>query len=357
MRTRLLLPLVSLALIGAGCSIPGLGGPKTPAKGPDGGLWRSENTGKTWAQAVAVPGPKGVGTMAGTNVTVLTFDPQDPSVAYAGTRENGLFLSEDGTASWRQAHAESLRAGAIVDVAVDPKDACTVYVARGNRVLKSVDCLRSVDDQAYVEPRAKVSVTALVVDWYNPNVVWIGLSNGDVLQSTDKGKSWRTSVSTKSAVTQIMLSRADSRQMLIGTDGAGFFRTLDAGKAWTQVTKELKDFRNATKVAALVQDKDSGTVVAATGYGLIRSRDFGATWEGIKLLTSPGQTSIRALAMDPAASSRLWYAAAGTFYASTDDGVTWATDPLPTARIPQLLTLDPKNASVLYLAGAAEVKK
>src|SRR6188472_1802837 len=112
-RTALVVSLLSLALLGAGCSIPGLGGGGQTAKGPDGGLWRSADAGGHWAQAVVLPGPKGNGTLASTNVLSFEQDPSDPNVAYLGTRENGMFVSEDATASWRQPYASVLRDGSI----------------------------------------------------------------------------------------------------------------------------------------------------------------------------------------------------------------------------------------------------
>ncbi|OGL66787.1 hypothetical protein A2856_03410 [Candidatus Uhrbacteria bacterium RIFCSPHIGHO2_01_FULL_63_20] len=351
MKSRLLIPLLALSLVGAGCNIPGLG-PKDAAKGPDGGLWKSANAGSSWAQAVTLPGPKGVGTLANVNVLAFEADPSDASILYLGTRENGLFVSEDAAASWRQPRAATLREGAISAVAVDPKAGCTVYAARGARVMKSTDCLRGVTD-AYVDTRAKVEVAAVVVDWYDPNVVWLGLTNGDVLKSLDAGRSWRTVNATKANVSAILVSRADSRQVLVGTQKGGFFRTNDGGATWKQVDKELKDFRNGNKVTALVGDKGSGTVIAATGYGLLKSRDFGATWEALTLLTAPGQVAVKAVAIDPKKADRLFYATAGTFYQSTDAGVTWSTRPLPSAREPQVLQLAPDSSDTLFLGVAA----
>jgi photosystem II stability/assembly factor-like uncharacterized protein len=352
-RVAFAIPLLSLILLGAGCSLPGLGGPQT-AKGPDGGLWRSSTGGASWAQAVALPGPKGVGSLANVNVLSFEQDPSDANVAYLGTRENGLFVTEDATASWRQPYAADLHAGAIASIAVDPKAACTIYVAKGPHLLKSADCLRTVDDQAYVETRANVNVSAVAVDWFNTNVVWIGLDNGDVLKSADGAKTWRVADATKAPVSVIRVSNADSRVVLVGTSRAGFFRTTDGGGTWNSDPNSLKNFRNATKVLSLSQDKAGDVLIAATGYGLLRSTDFGATWEGLTLLTAPGQVTIQAVAVEPGNANHVAYATPGTFYRTTDGGKTWNTGILPSARIPTVMRIDPQNPSLIYVGVSAK---
>ncbi len=207
-----------------------------------------------------------------------------------------------------------------------------------------------------VPARTGVQVLEMAVDWYNPGVVWLGLSNGDVLKSEDGGRTWRTVLNTKKDITAIMISQTDSRRGLVGTDTAGFYKTDDAGATWTQVVKELKDFRNGDNVLSLVQDAKSEVVIAATQFGLLRSRDFGSTWEKVSLLTSPGQVAIRALAIDPNNANRIYYAASATFYTSADGGNTWTTSRIPTTRVPEAMLVDPSKPSTVYV-GVATVEK
>jgi photosystem II stability/assembly factor-like uncharacterized protein len=282
------------------------------------------------------------------------MDPQDNSVIYAGTREHGLLMSLDSTTSWQQPRNGGLKEGSVSAVEVDPKDVCTVYVAKGQRLYKTDDCARSFDSEAYVETRTKVAITALAVDWYNTSVVWMGLSNGDILKSEDGANTWRTSLSTKAAVTGLMVNNSDSRVVLVGTEGEAFYKTTDAGESWTQIEDSLKDFKKADKVAALTQDATGSVVVAATGYGLLRSRDFGTTWEALQLLSAPGQVAITAVDVDPRNGEDIVYVAGTTYYRSVDGGVTWTTYKLPSTRIPTALMVDPTDASVVYLGVASE---
>ena len=345
--SKLALLLGSIALVGAGCFGGGSYG------GNDGGAFKTVDAGAEWTQQVAIPSAKGVGTIGGTDVIALEMDPQDNLAIYAGTLANGLLYSLDGATSWMQPRDAGLKEGTISAVEVDPTDACVVYVAKGQRLYKTDDCLRTFDSEAYVETRAGVTIAEIAVDWYNPMTVWIGMSNGDVLKSEDGATTWATSVSTKKNVTGLIVSNADSRVVLAATESDGFYKTIDAGATWTQIKDELKEFKNAAKVSALVEDETGGTVMAATAYGLVRSKDFGNTWEALQLLSSPGQVDIFAIAMNPKDTNELAYAAGTTFYRSADGGVKWTTTKIPTTRVPMALVVDPTDTSVAYVGVAA----
>lgn len=352
LKFRLSLLFMVLVLTGAGCF--GFGGSKTT--NADGGVFKSTSGGDVWTQTVAVPGAKGVGTIGGRSIIVMEMDPQDHEMIYVGTRTSGLLYSEDSGTTWRQPKATNLKTGEISDIEVDPKDVCTMYIAKGPRLYKTDNCLRDLDDQIYVETRTKVNIRHVVVDWFNSEVVWLALSNGDVLKSTDAGGTWRTMVSVENDITSFIISNQDSRVVLMGTDKNGFYKTTDGGQNWLQIEKELKNYRNANRVYGLTQDEISTEVVAATKYGLLRSKDFGSTWSPIELLTAAGQVTIKALAVDPKNSKKIYYTALNTVYSSKDGGVTWTTHQIPTTKIPEVLLIDPINTSVLYVGMVAPAK-
>ena len=349
--SKLALILSAVALTGAGC-FGGVG--KTGSA--DGGVFKTTNGGTAWTQQTAIVSANGTGSIATTDVLALAMDPQDNQTVYAGTKAAGLLYSLDGAASWQQARNPGLREGAIGAIAVDPTNVCVVYVAKGQHLFKSSDCLRSANPDAYVETRTGVTISSLAVDWYDSKVIWIGLSNGDVLKSEDATATWQTSTSSAEKITGILVSNADSRVVLASTYGGGFYKTVDSGVTWTQIKDGLKDLKNTAKVAGVAQDKTGGVVVAATGYGLIRSKDFGSTWEGLQLLSAPGQVLIPSVAIDPANADTIAYAAGSTFYRSADGGIKWTTTKIPSLRNPSAILLDPTDPTVYYLGLVAPSK-
>lgn len=340
--------LILLVLAGAGCSS------QAPvAKKPDGGVLKTSDAGKTWVQASTVPTAKGIGTLATANIVTMKMDPQDASVLYVGTREDGFLYSDDAGASWHQPRDKNLSTGFVPSVDIDPKNVCTLYVAKGSRLYKSTDCMRSFQNDAYIESRANVNVVKVAVDWFNPQTVWLGLSNGDVQKSTDAGKTWSNVLHAKDAISDFLINQTDSRMLLVSTATKGIEKTGDGGSTWENVSPKLS---GATIFYDLTQSKNSDTVLAATKYGLIRSTDFGTTWEPIKLITAPGQVDVRVVGMNNANPNVLYYATIGTFNKSVDGGVTWQTGKLPSNRLAGAILVDPNHDSVIYL-GLASVAK
>ncbi|MBI5794285.1 hypothetical protein HZA87_04385 [Candidatus Uhrbacteria bacterium] len=337
---------LSLLLIGAGCS-------SSSSSSSDGGVFTSINAGQDWTQTVIVPTASGIGTLATTDVLNMEMDPQDDTFLYIGTRQNGMLYSEDSGVSWRQPENDALADGLIYHIEVDPTDVCTVYVAKGARLYRTDDCMRSFDSETYVDNRSGVSVVQVTVDWFNARTIWMGLSNGDVLKSADSGDTWQTVLKTGEEISSILIHTTDSRKVLVSTYGKGLYKTADAGSNWEEVDGGLSDLQKSQDVYTMIQSEDSGVVIAATGYGLVRSEDFGATWEAVQLVTSAGQVTIRAVGMDVADPDTLYYAANSTFYHSDDAGSTWDTERLPTARVPRAMIVDPDESGVVYLGVAS----
>ncbi|MBI4435446.1 hypothetical protein HY630_02145 [Candidatus Uhrbacteria bacterium] len=343
---------LSLILLGAGC----LGGGGGSRSGADGGVFKTLNAGQEWGQAVVVPTAAGIGTLATTDVLNMEMDPQDSNYLYIGTRESGVLYSDDGGASWRQPRTAALAEGLIYKVEVDPTDVCKVYVAKGSRLYATDNCMRSFDSEVYVDNRSGVSVVQVAVDWYNPRTLWVGLSNGDVLRSGDSGRTWTTVLKTGEEISGFLISNTNSRHVLVSTFTKGIYKTTDGGENWDEVDGGLRELKQSGKVYQMVQSEDSGVVIAASQYGLARSTDFGSTWEGISLLTSPGQVSIRALGINKEQPTTMYYAANSTFYKTTDGGATWDTERFPTSRVPRALLVDPRDPQVLYIGVATSIE-
>lgn len=344
-----LLPLLILfVLVGAGCS-----GSNNNA-GSDGGILKSTDAGLEWVQANVVPTAAGIGTLSTSDVINMEIDPSDTSYLYVATRNSGMLYSRDSGVSWQQPEDAFLKTGTIVDIEVDPKDVCTVYVAKANRLFRTTDCMRSFNNEMYVESRPDVGVIRVSVDWFNTNVIWIALSNGDLLKSKDAGKTWRTQIKAREEISEILISNSDSRQVLVSTFNGNLYRTLNGGEKWEDMKEGLVPFKSEKGIFDLVQDQKSKIVLAASKYGVLRSKDFGKTWESVRLITSPGQVQIRALALDTINPNTIYYATPATFYHSADGGSTWKTEKLPSTRLPRSLVVDPKNAKVLYI-GVAQI--
>lgn len=337
--------LAAVTLTGAGC----LGGESTALT--SGGVWHSVDAGKTWEQIAAVPTATGVGSLAEVNVTTLTLDPQDDSVLYAGTVANGMFYSIDSGASWQRPEEPLVRQGSIVNIAVSTKDVCTYFVAKAERVLKTTDCGRNFQTDSYVETRTEEAITAMALDWYDPSIVWLGTSAGDVIRSVDSGASWTTVTHLDNPVTALMVSNSDSRIIFVGTKTNGLVRTEDSGVTWVNYEKTLKEYKSSDRVRGFAQNNDGTVVVMNTQYGLLLSKDHGASWSGVALISSSGEIDIHSIAVAPNNGDVMYYGTSNTLNRSTSGGGSWTTTELPTTRAAGALLVDPIDALHVYLGG------
>tara|TARA_Y100000031_G_scaffold120152_1_gene134083 strand:+ start:623 stop:1684 length:1062 start_codon:yes stop_codon:yes gene_type:complete len=347
---KLFVPFMALALMGAGCL--GLGSSSTNTT--DGAVWKSSDAGLNWVQSIALPTTKGVSSLASVSVVDLAMDPQDHQTIYIGTGDNGLFFTYDSGISWQQPRESSLKRGYVRAVTIDPEDKCTIYALLSTQLTKSEDCGRTFDLEVYVEGRNNVSVTALAVDWFNPNVVWLGTSDGDILKSEDAGENWDTLYRASSMINQIMIDNNDSRIVLASTSRRGIRKTTDGGENWSDLQDVLKEFDSeANQINHISQDAIGSTYVMATDYTMFRSTDKGDTWIAMDLLTGAGEVNIPVVVVDPNDTDKIYYATTGTIYSTVDAGLNWQTRKSPTSRTPSTLMVDPEDGNILYLTGIA----
>jgi photosystem II stability/assembly factor-like uncharacterized protein len=351
--------LTALTFVGAGCISFG-----APSAGPgsDGGVFKSTDSGEVWqlrSDIATTDGQKR--SFSNANVHLIVQDPQDPNAVYAATAENGLYFTYDSGASWRQ--PKDLARGRVWSVAIHPKDKCTIYATAGNKLVKSEDCARSWS-VPFLDSRGDVATKAVLIDSYNPNIIWLGLSTGDLLRSQDNGGSWTNIRSFEGEIMRLAASAADSRRLYVATKANGLWRSDDGGANWKELGADidrdnpgyLREFKGSNELFELALGvSNPDLLVMASKYGLLRSRDAGDNWEAISLLTPPGEALIYSLAIDPKDANVLYFGTATTFVKSTNGGQDWITKRLPTSRAATVLKVDAANSAVLWM-GATKFK-
>ncbi len=317
------------------------------ASGRDGGVWKTADRGVHWQQKVIVPTAAGLGSISNLSVARIIADPQDHQALYLATSDDGLFYSYDGGESWMR--QKQIAAGRVQAISIDAKDKCTIYVALGQRVWKSTDCSRSYEP-IYFESRGDQGMTAVVVDWFNTNTVYAGTTAGDILKSSDGGRTWAAVKRFSDRIQQFYMDPFDSRILYVGMHDAGIWKTTDGGASWTDMTLGLNKFDSAHGLVIMVGDRVTRDLLfIATKYGLIRSTDGGVTWNALSLPTPPGSVDIHSLAVNPKNGNELYYGTNSTFYRTTNGGANWSTEKLPSTRAATALLVDTDDANVVYM--------
>ncbi len=156
-----------------------------PSYGAGSGLWRSEDSGRTWRPAGEGLPTEGLGRIG------VAFAPSKPGRMYAivDAKEGGLFRSEDGGARWTKVSGDRRiwnRGWYFGGVTADPKNADVVYVC-------DTATYRSDDGGANFRPFRGApggdDYHALWIDPSDPRRMITGCDQGAIV-TADGGASW-----------------------------------------------------------------------------------------------------------------------------------------------------------------------
>ncbi len=301
-----------------------------------GGLWKTENSGRTW---VPIADDPATGIPIG-SIGAIAVAPSNPSIVYVGTGEPdirsqhsygiGLFKSTDAGKTWHSIGLEQTRQ--IGKIVVDPADPNRVYVAALGSPYKANPergVYRSTDGGAHwkkILAHAKtpddVGAIDLALDPRHPRTLYASL--------------WGTRRPPWSVYAPSNLP------------GGGLYKSTDGGDTWHQLSGGLPDDgfvgkigiaiapSNPNRLYAVVDDLGSAIARPIRGSatpdpnapkplgGIYLSDDAGATW---RLVNTEQRLWGRGwyfgqIAVDPANPDRAYDINTAT-YMTLDAGKTW----------------------------------
>lgn len=335
---------VVFALSGASCEIaPGLsvgGG----GGGGSFGVFKSFDSGKTWEQRVFVKqGKKAPETINGAFVTSFRFDPNNADKVYIGTANTGLWVTENGSESWRSLYPNV----AIQDFILDAKNNI-VYFATANSIYKSIDDGKTWP-VLYLETRKGVAITSLALN--AKNELYAGSSNGELLLSSDYGNSWKVLRRFENHIHKIAIRPDNASELFVVTADRGVWKSSDSGATWNDILIPLeKEYKNIRAYRSIVVDPTSQRITYAARYGIFISTDNGATWgKPLALLTAPDTVDIGTLVVSSRDPNIITYTVGRTLYRTFSGGDRWETVTLPGSGRPTALIAHPRDPGIVYL--------
>ena len=256
--------------------------PQTVFAGGDTGLFVSHNGGARWEQLTA----------SGVLPTIwsLAIDPVDPQILFAGTRPSGLYRSRDGGRQWEK-------------LSVDIAQECSIGVP---------------------------FVTGIVVDPDDHRNVWVAVEIDGVFRSMDGGDTWtHLENGLDDPDIHALTIAATQPKRVIASTARDMFVSDNLGESWTSVgIKKKWPLPYARGIA--VKADDPGVLFAGCGETttgekghVLRTKDFGETWEILPLPTQANAT-IWGLATHPADGNRIVaHSLFGEVYVTEDAGESW----------------------------------
>jgi len=252
----------------------------------------------------------------------------------------------------------ALTSGRVSDVAIDPSDKRTWYVAASaGGVWKSTN--GGISFSPIFDGQGSFSIGAITIDHANPNVIWVGtgennaqrvVAYGDgIYKSIDGGRSWTNmGLKTSEHIARIVIDPRNSDLVYVAAQGPlwrkggdrGLYKTTDGGKTWAKILG-VDDWTGANDIQLDPRNPDNliattwqryrrvfTFVAGGPGSAVWRSTDAGKTWTKsqsgfpdvelgrIGLAVSPANPSV-VYAIADAADSK------GGFFRSRDGGASW----------------------------------
>jgi photosystem II stability/assembly factor-like uncharacterized protein len=235
----------------------------------------------------------------------LAVDPGDPNRVYVGTFDDGLYATEDGGGSWREAW-KGVAERRVMSVAVSRSDVVAgvsvVYAGTepsnlyrsddGGKTWRLLPELRRLPSEPRwsFPPRPWTHhVSTIALHPTDPDGLFVGIELGGVMRSADGGRTWIDHNPQAHSDAHQLMTHPLAPERVYEVAGQGIAVSPDRGESWRRLDGGLdRDYAWAT--AADPADPDlwyasvSRSPYAAHGRGdgqarLLRSR--GSGWQAI----------------------------------------------------------------------------
>lgn len=283
-----------------------------------GGVFCSLDSGATWSPISQGLPPELLITSL---VVSTTKTPTLLAAADDPTHESGVYKSTDAGTSWTLSN-RGLTASGINSIALVEHEPSTVWAVSNYSLFKSLNRGQTWS-QVFPEPLPPVTAYArwVVTSPVDPETVYLGRYDGQIVRSRDGGETWTVAGNPSSNTTVLMADPQDPLTLWATGIPGGVFKSTDGGETWITLPGLAA---NLFCQGLAISPSTPSTVYAASldaTLRLLRSTDAGATWT----LAQEGlPAGVTILSIDPHHSETVYAASGGDIYQTIDGGATWA---------------------------------
>jgi photosystem II stability/assembly factor-like uncharacterized protein len=244
------------------------------------GIFRSNDSGTHWTQISPV------GSAEIHEVESIAIDPADGNAIYAGTWHLP-WKTKDGGAHWDNIKEGIIDDSDVFSIIIDPAQPNIVYASACSGIYKSVTGgepnPRDQDkrfDKVQGIPSSARRTRKLAQDPSNDHIVYAGTTEG-LYRTVDSGAQWERLTGSNVIVNDLYIDPRNQNHVLMATDRGGVLRSEDGGATFEpsntgfsarQVVSYAADPHNAGLVyVGVVNDKTTG--------GVFESQDGGLRWQ------------------------------------------------------------------------------
>jgi photosystem II stability/assembly factor-like uncharacterized protein len=316
-----------------------------------GGVWKTTDGGSNWKNITDK--------YFGGTIGSVAVAPSDDNILYVGEGENsmrgnvaeglgGIWRSEDAGRTWKNLGLKDGRH--IIRIVIHPRDANTLWVAvmghlfgpneeRG--VFKTTDGGKTWKKTLYVNDQTGAS--DLVMEPGNPEIFYAGMwrvkrspynmeSGGEgsgLYKSVDGGETWKPITANKGlpkgvwGIVGVAVAPSNPEKIyaIIENKDGGLYKSEDSGETWSLTSNDNNIRQRAWYYSKVFVDPKNENLVYCPNVNFMRSKDGGKTFQGIN--TPHGDH--HDLWIDPENGNRMIVADDGGAQVSFDGGDNWST--------------------------------
>ncbi len=326
----------------------------------------------------------GPGTMSG-RISAIVGVPTDSKILYVGTAGGGVWKSTNAGASYKSMFDKYCQS--IGAIAVNPKNPNIVFVGTGesnmrnsvsigNGLYKSTD---AGDNWKMIGLDSTEHISKIIIHPTNPDILYVAVpgplwsdsKHRGLYKSSDGGNSWEKILykDEKTGCADILIDPNNPNILFAsmwqfrrlpfsfnsGGESSGFFKSIDGGATWKEISNGLpaKPFGRIAMALAPSDPKKMLAIVESKNTGLYISEDGGETWKNqsatMNVCARPFYFST--LVFDPKDAKRV-YRPAFEFSYSSDGGYSfsgasgdggWVHSDM------HALWINPNNTDIMYV--------
>ena len=337
-----------------------------------GGMFKSTDGGATWKDKnFFLPSFEVVDPLK-EGYYKFVIDPNDTSRLIFGIYGKGMYVSNDGASSQMPLFGDNheMRGAKVTTVAINPTDSDNIYAATSRGVYVTYDGGRSwspANDGLIVE-----DMMTLTFD--RDGKLYAGSKGYGIYSLADGADSWEGPFKVENygvywhvwdrplyLYNALLVNPFDPDIMYLGTFPAGFYKTIDGGLTWREINVNFT-IDGAFSMAFHPYNKN--VIFAGTYNGISRSDDAGETWRRWDS-EMPPELWVFSIVFDPSDPDVVYAAAKngenmgtgrddfrGTVLKSTDCGESWfeITEGLEVRNEFYQLVMYPYNYDVLFVS-------
>ncbi len=288
------------------------------------GIWVSRDSGDTWSKFSSPSTP--------IKLDALAIDPRDADTIYAGTWWRA-FKSKDGGKNWKLVKKGMIDDSDVFAIDINPQNPDHVIASACSGIYQSFNQGESWKKIQGIPSQSR-RTRAILQNPSKPGYVYAGTTEG-FWMSANKGVSWSLTTSRKLEINSIAVHPDAPNRVFIGTNNNGVMVSNDAGRTFAFNNGNFSSRFTYNVVHDIERPNRlyATTINTATGGGFFFvSDDFGRNWRSSTKNLDVKRIQANSLLQDRTNPNLIYLGTNTGLFKSINRGVSWTPIKAPRVR-------------------------